>query len=54
MVKSLEALQSLVLRGHMSPYDLTPSMHTTLRVWKIGVDLESPPSTTLSSHTPFH
>lgn len=44
MVGSLEALKGLLFRGPKIPHSLTPtpSMRTTMRVWKVGEALRAP------------
>lgn len=40
VVQSLEALKFLLFRGPHAPYNLTPSMCTTLQAWKADLKRE--------------
>lgn len=53
IVGSFEALQFLIFRGPRAPYHLTPSMRTTLRAWRAGLDIEKYKSTEISPNTPI-
>lgn len=53
VVGTLEAPQFLVYRGPRAPYDLTPSMLTTLLAWRAGLQCESYKKIAISPNAPI-